>query len=215
MPGILNVLAGVRGASASSKVLTYQTATYSNTDASSYTFSAQAIGTAASDRYVIVGVGNSNTTTDPTSVTVGGNSATKIASVTGGGAHNASLWIVLVTSGTTADIVVSGAGPNRCGIGVWSATGLTGTAANSSGTSTATNPTATLATLDGGFMVGFTHIGYPASGCTWTNGTERFDNNGESNTNYSGADATTTGANLAMTCTPSSSSISAGVFATW
>lgn len=200
-----------------SKVLAYQTATYSDTDASSYTFTSQAIGAAASDRYVIVGVGHSNAAADPSSVTIGGVSATKIASVTAGSVHNASLWIALVTTGTTADIVVTVAGSNRCGIGVWSATGLSGTTAVATGTSTATNPSATIATVAGGFAIGFVHIGYPASGDTWTGTgvTERFDTNGESDTNYTGADAPTTGSNITLTCTPSASTYAAGVFASW
>ena len=68
------------------------------------TFSNVAIGSAASDRIVVVGVGNSNTTFSPvTSVTIGGVSASSV------GNHSAfaSIWWALVPTGTTATIVVS------------------------------------------------------------------------------------------------------------
>jgi hypothetical protein len=102
----------------------FQDINYGSTTA---TFTSRSIGTAASDRYVIVGV-STNDGIEATGVTVGGNSATKIHNTVDSGSLNASLWMVNVTSGTTANIVVtSGDNIKLCFITVGAATGISGT----------------------------------------------------------------------------------------
>ncbi len=93
---------------------------------SSHTFTAQGIGTAAGDRVVIVGcIGRASSIT-PSSVTIGGVSATNIVSANGT-TLTTSLWALLVTAGTTADIVVTYSGATtRTGILVWGMTGTGG-----------------------------------------------------------------------------------------
>jgi hypothetical protein len=123
------------------------------------TFTSQAIGTAASDRYVIVGVGTSDGAV-VTGVTVGGNSATKIHETVDSGSLNASLWMVNVTTGTTANIVVtSSASINKVGIVAGAATGISSTAPSGgaiglSNNAFDSNPrTATVTIPSGGFAV--------------------------------------------------------------
>jgi hypothetical protein len=192
---------GRHSTSAAAKVLTYQTNASDGADLTTYTFSSQAIGTAAADRYVIVGVGGANTGSNPSSVTIGGVSATNVVQ-TNGGIHSGSLWIALVPTGTTANIVVVWpSGLNRCGIGVWSATGLSGTAANDTASSNASPGSATVATLAGGFAIGYAFIGYAGTGVSWTNLTGRFAVSVEAGISNSGADVATVGGNLAVTAT--------------
>ena len=68
------------------------------------TFSSGGIGTAASNRIVVVMSGISSVVAS--GITIGGSAATKIVELDSGGAV-ASIWALAVTSGTTADIVCS------------------------------------------------------------------------------------------------------------
>lgn len=122
--------------------LTWRTTQTSTADASSYTFSSQAIGTAAADRWVIVGV-----VTDfaPSSVTVGGVSATQIA--TDGANDRATIWAVNVTSGTVADIVVTISAEN-CQIGYWTVNMPSGTPTDTSSSGNDFDTTATCTGVD-------------------------------------------------------------------
>lgn len=95
-----------------------------------YTFTAAPIGTVSSDRYIAVCINTSvGGAIDLTSVTVGGAAMTRKTSTSIRGAI-----IVLsdapVTSGTTADIVVTFASAvSNCGISVYAITGLQSTTA--------------------------------------------------------------------------------------
>jgi hypothetical protein len=88
----------------------------SDSDDTSYTNSAAALGTADADRYVVVAIpiyqGTSNITIS--SVTVGGVSATKIHGETfdsgGGNRSLVDYWKVNVPTGTTGDIVITPSG---------------------------------------------------------------------------------------------------------
>lgn len=195
----------VRAVAAGGKVLTYQTNATDPTNATSWTFTAQAIGTAAADRYVIVGVGISNNASEPTSVTVGGVSATKVVG-TAGGAHCAGLWVALVTGGTTADIVVNASGTtDRCAIGVWSATGLLSVTPNNTATSNAATGSCTVTTLAGGFAISFCHLGYGTVTWSGTGVTQDFNASIEASVKNTGASASTDGTSLTFTATYSAS----------
>ena len=94
-----------------------------------WTFSGASIGTAASNRYVIVGLSIDNNDRSITSVTIRGITATLIASeyapgITGvGGSVGVQMWIygAAVPFGTTATIVVTGwsTGNENAGAVVW------------------------------------------------------------------------------------------------
>ena len=86
------------------------------------------IGTASSDRVVIVAIGTGGGgggTDDCTSVTVGGTSLTKQFSRLHTDHLIAQFWAGTITSGTSATIVVTWSrAANASGIGVWAATGI-------------------------------------------------------------------------------------------
>lgn len=182
------------------KVLTFQTHAENTSSLSSYSFTSQPIGSAQSDRYVIVGIGWANANPSPTisSVTIGGVAATNIA--TNANAYgNSALYIALVPTGTTAnvDIVFSSATGLHCGIAVWSATGLTSTTAVSSGNSSASaTPSVTLTTVNGGFAVGYAHVGsnssYSNTTVPWTGVTQNWAGQVISYSRPHGSGSTTT-----------------------
>jgi hypothetical protein len=162
-----------------------QTAT-NTTDASSYTFSAQALGAAAADRYIVVGIGGRNGAASLaiSSVTIGGVSATVIkqqsstGTASGGtGTTSAGLAIAAVPSGTTGDIVVNFSATSlRCVCSMWRMTGLVSATANDSQSSTATPPSAGVAIPTDGAAIGMVAGGQNASPTvTWTNLTEQYD----------------------------------------
>ena len=95
-----------------------------------FTFSGHNIGTASADRKVVISAsttGSSSDATGVTGITVGGVSATKAIDIFGGGSAvvHAELWYLNnVTSGTTADIVVTwNSSRYGCNIGTWAVTG--------------------------------------------------------------------------------------------
>ena len=93
-----------------------------STGLTTYTYTSQAIGTAASNRIVIVGVTNySASSSRPSSVTIGGISATGIGTGISDGNCHASIWYAAVPTGTTATIAVNyGAANGYNNIFVWS-----------------------------------------------------------------------------------------------
>ena len=98
--------------------------------ASVFTFSSHNIGTASADRKVVIAAsttGGSSDATGITGITVGGVSAAKAIDIFGGGSAvvHAELWYLNnVTSGTTADIIVTwNSGRFGCNIGTWAVTG--------------------------------------------------------------------------------------------
>lgn len=127
-------------------VLTYRDAAVSGSDTNSYTFSGRAIGTAGSKRHVVVCVSGSRSSGSaadaiPTAVTVGGISATKLEESAGTPSSiptGSSVWVALVPTGTTADVVATFANTNRrCGIVLFSLDYITGTPADSDATAVA------------------------------------------------------------------------------
>lgn len=96
------------------------------TDLTTYTFSTQAIGTAAADRVVVVGISASNASGARTvsSVTIGGITATAavtyLEQTVGASRAGTGLYAVVVPTGTTADVVITFSGSElRCGLDVW------------------------------------------------------------------------------------------------
>jgi hypothetical protein len=172
------------------KSLTFTDHATDTANLTTYTFSARAIGTAASDRRVHVlvhggGVGD----TTLSSVTVGGVSAT-INVQASSGQHTSAIATAAVPTGTTGDVVVTfSGGKARCGIGVYASTGLSSETAVDTDSSTADPATATLTSVAGGFVLALA-AGDNSSSLTWTNVTEDYDEVFES-TVQSGASGVT------------------------
>lgn len=111
-------------------VLTYLQSAEDEADLTTYTFASQNLGTASSDRYIIVGASGRDfgtTAKSITSVTVGGVSATEIhqAQGTATGTTVSGLYIAAVPTGTTGDVVVTFSEVFiKSNIALWAATGL-------------------------------------------------------------------------------------------
>jgi len=163
------------------KSLDYIGAVSNTTGATTYTFTAANIGTATSDRVIVVGVMlNSSTNRTVSSVTLGGNAMTSIVGTNS--ASNTALFRISVASGTTADIVVTGSGAsNGCYVVIYSLTGwgtVTTYNSNSATGSSATIST-TIDTASGGAVIGiqnrFNTGSVTTSGFTTQNVNTTFD----------------------------------------
>ena len=207
---------GAGGDAVAAKSVTWKGNGSSGVDGTTFTQASADIGTATSDRRVIVATSSSNTAVAPTSVTVGGTGLTHINGTTASSLR-IDLWIGNITSGTTADIVVTTASIQRRAIGWWIAYGLTSDTPIDSDVSTAAPSTATLTTVNGGFVVCAAANNVNTSGCTWSGGvTERWDEVYEANFGLTGADGSTTGADVSPSCAhDSAESARMGVFATF
>jgi len=204
--------------------LTYQTSAQQTASTTTFTYAGQSIGTATTDRYVVIGTmaaGGGGAGVTVSSITVGGIAATIVVQRNGNsGASNAvtALAIAAVPTGTTATVVVTySATQARSAIGVWSCTGLVTPDPISTNSSVANPSSLTLSTYSGGFAIGM--VGQNAvSTAAWTNLTERFDSTVDSAL-YSGADSngTTSGSTLSASCTISTGGLSeqSGVAAAW
>lgn len=175
----------------------------------SHTFTAKNIGTASSDRYVIVGVMIGATTFS--SVTIGGNAATSLVAISsaGSGAHIA-IYGLLITSGSTADIVINTAGNSLVWqICVWSLTGVGSVTPANIYTSTADNPTASVSCDANGSVISFVtgaNSVAPVPTTSWTGIAKDIDLNNDVvgfETTSSGAHTnfSSTQSGLTVTCT--------------
>ena len=211
-----SALMGLRASigGAAPKVLTYKGTDRNNVSASSFSLSCD-IGTASSDRYVIVGVGGTLGTRSVSSLTINGVTATQIVSLTS--TCTSAIYMANVTSGSgvqTIAVTWSGA-VDVCGIGVWTLTGVSSTTPVNTQSSSANPYTASLSTVSGGVAVAYVMVNNTTS-FTWTNLTEQFDNSAAA-VGHSGAhDAANTGSAISITCTPTGyDSRSAMVAASW
>lgn len=198
MPGILHG-ALISSYGAAPKVLTYQgSAQFAG--GATQTYTSAPIGTAASDRYVIVAIaGEDNANTTITSVTCAGNAMTPV--VTSNSTRSSvGIYILLVTSGTTANIAVTfSASKDASFIGVWSATGLSSATAVGTNTQTSNNTSTSLTAVAGGFAVGVAGNYGSGATCAWTGLTEKFDLTQSSTRNGTGASDATTGSSINVT----------------
>lgn len=180
-------------------VSTFLQETVSTSNLTVYTFSSQNLGTASSDRYIVVAV-NSSRIADGTSsatVTVQGISATlvKAQPFNSVGSGYCALFIVAVPTGTTGDVVVTCDSANaRCGIGLYAVTGIDSATPHATGgesfnESTVTpDPSADINVEAGGIIIATSSTqnqGTPT--VTWTGPTEDYDTAMESNSIHSGA----------------------------
>lgn len=157
----------------------YLQTTQDTGDKTTYTFSSQNLGTAASDRVIIVGIAarKAGAATTISSVTVGGVTASIPVSYSNsdGNSNISGIAVAEVPTGTTGDIVVTfGAGMVRAVITAWRATSLASTTPHDSLTDGSTDPTGTIDIPAGGFAVA-TALSNSVGTTTWTGLTEHSD----------------------------------------
>ena len=180
---------------------------------SSCSFTGVSLSTAASNRWIIVGIlglmTNEYTASTITSCTVNGYPASIVVQdVHGGDKAIAGIAVAYCPTGTTGTIVVNfNSAIDSCHIAVWKATGLVRYAPYDSNTDTSGTMTFSLNTLSDGFIIGIgtsddTFIG----SSTWTNLTERYDTTKavvtgvrSSSHTVTGADTTTSGSPVTIT----------------
>lgn len=170
-------VAALGAASAPAFALTYRGLQASGTDATSFTFNGYDVGTASSDRIVIVIVWTQAGSNIPVSVTINGNAATAIVSVGVADSRGLSAYFLNVPSGTTADVVISGDGATnftRGAAGVYTITGTTQTTyeersgANPNSQTAATSVTTTAVTAPtGGVAIAASWLGSATFATTW------------------------------------------------
>jgi hypothetical protein len=191
----------------------------SGTDASSYTFSTQNIGVAATDRHIIVATIARGASQTLTGVTIGGVTATSVANNSNDGSI-AALFIAAVPTGTTGDIVLTFSGTMiRAADGAYRATGLGSATPTDTGVSSANAPTTDLDIAAGGFGIGTAFSGGTAPTFTWTGLTENFDAGWAENsdTAYTGAmeEFATAQTGLTITADSGTGVTNSGAFASW
>lgn len=198
--------------STKSSGLAAATITYTDTDANSadqatYTFSGKSLGTAASNRTILVTVGfQGPNSTVVSSLTIGGTGATLVVAngtSYGGAMTGTEIWMLDLASGTSADIVVNfNATANDCTIGVFDAKGIA-SSAHDTDTSSAGPPSAAITIPAKGIALASVYDNNGATTATWTNLTERLDTNAAGNLHTAAADAFAAGSTPTVTCTPS------------
>jgi hypothetical protein len=144
-------------------LLTYITSTGADVTQSTFTFSSQSIGTAFTDRIVIVPFywDTSGSTRTVSSATIGGVAANIVAQNGGTGGGTAIIWAAVPT-GTTATIVINfSANVLACDIAVYAADPVTNTPLDFATSGYATSSPSTAANVDvqpGGFCIAVHHL---------------------------------------------------------
>jgi hypothetical protein len=200
----------------------YCAGTSSNTDATSYTFTAAAIGAAGGNRRVAVIVASASGGSPVVSgLTIGGISASEVVGqTTGNGFQRISIWVADVPTGTTANIVVSyAATQGRCGVAVYALYDTSKLQAESTASSTA-NPSALSLTATGipSVAIAGAWEGSNSTSFTWSGLTENLDTVIESTSTFGAASGKfTTLGSKTITATPVSSDNTrrAGISAIW
>lgn len=161
--------------------------TFSSSSGTTHTFSGRSIGAAADDRLVVVVVRHVHDTgAGASGVTVGGVSATRASIASRETALSlyvvAEIWLALVTSGTTADIQISGLFTNRyVSVAIYRAVGVDTSdpvADADDGTGASSSASITLDVPAGGALVAGCMTGASTSGgfsMAWTGASEDED----------------------------------------
>lgn len=198
--------------------LTFLTSAQDNSDSSTYTFSSVSLGTADSDRTIIVGGAfrGLGTIGVPSSVTIAGETATVVVSVANNSSHTSRTFFAYadVPTGSSGDIVVVlPSGGLRMGIGVWSAIGAD-SAPYDIATSISDNPNVSIDIPDDGFAIG-TVFTVEDTAASWTGIAEDYDAVSESI--YSGASDlfATAESSYSISAAFGTANISAGSFVSW
>jgi hypothetical protein len=189
--------------------ITFLHTTAITTDLTTYTFAAEALGTAVADRCILVEVYGRRTTAAATtisSVTVAGNSATDVGqhNLVEGAASVVGLYGIALPTGTSGDIVVTfSAAMTRAMIAVSTMTGASScTVASDVESSDANDPTTSALDVPAnGSAIGLCLESSPSSTATWTGLTERHDSIVEALMLASGASTDFTSAQTGLTVT--------------
>jgi len=176
--------------------------------ATAYTFSSQALGTAGATRMIVINVtgsSNSGGATPINTLTVAGVSAVKAKEQVSSGeaGYSQDIWYAPLASGTSGDVVVTFSGAQaRCGIGLMAVYDADDSPTFTNGNSD--DPmVATISCPAKGIIIGSCTMnadeGVPTT--TWTNLTEKYDQQVESIQSHSGAFATFDSAQTDLTIT--------------
>jgi len=184
------------------------------------TYNSQTFGDEAADRHIIVGYYGLVLSTAP-SCTIGGVSATLVASATAA-STTVAMFIAAVPTGTTGSIVFTvGSGGNRHNFGAWRATGLTSATATAFGTDSTLSTGAldtTFSVSAGGIIVGYAATNLnTVTNIDWSGGVTEDFYATTTNTRYGGASGTSPGGG-STTPTATYTGTTNGplaVFATW
>lgn len=179
---------------------TFQAQTGNGTDGTSFTFASHAIGTAASDRWVLAMViGEAVSSRTVSSLTIGGVSASELWESSLQATIPIAVYALLVTTGTTADIVATFSGSCvRASVAVWSINAPSISLVGSAETATdAASITPGNADTDVIIAVSRNVSGTAA---TWTNVTDHGDVNVESTAYVSAGSVDCGSADIAVTC---------------
>lgn len=184
----------------------------SATNLTTYTFTAENLGAASSDRKIIVAItgrSSDGAARSISTVTIGGVSAS-IAVQQSTNGNESGIAIASVPTGTSGDIVIVFSNTmGNCDIGTFSTTGVSSDTPTDSGASTANPGTYDLDVTAGGVAVAISSVDIESANMnTWAGLTERWDAQQSSSNNWSGAsDAfATTQTNLTVSATRTSSS---------
>jgi hypothetical protein len=160
----LGVLASARVAAAGGATFEFLGAASPASAATTHTFAAMPLGSAAADRTILVCV----VTQSPiSSVTVAGVAATKDIEHAGPSGTRAFLWRATVPTGTNGDVVVViGSSSTRCGVGLYRIGGAVTVA------STGLADPAALTVAAGDFAVACAYS--TSASATWTGGTRDY-----------------------------------------
>lgn len=157
-------------------IITFQASDSSTSNLSSYTFSAQDIGAAANDRFIVVcafGSGSSNTTVS--SITLDGVTMTSLQNSSANQSPVGCAGIVDTADTTDAVVVNFGASMNRAAIGIWRITGLQSTTpVNVSSAINADPLSLDVNTNTDGVVIGACQT-FASTSVTWTGVNEDFD----------------------------------------
>lgn len=194
------------------------------TNAAEYTFSSQNIGTASADRYIIAAVNSriaGTTANDVSGITIGGSAMDEIVQAQGTGDGNScfgAIFALNVTSGTTADVVVTWTTTMlRCGLALYSITGLANTTPHDTDSSVADNPSVNLNVPATGHVISCSGSGNNTATASWTELTEDHDTTVESAMQMTSASKSYVGSQtgLAMGVTWTANADPVAVFASW
>lgn len=140
-----------------------------------------AIGSAASNRYVVVTIGvQRNSAIAPTvsSVTVGGTSCTKLVEeYAGTGNGRCSIWITEspITTGTTATVAATFSTTSNYGVGTWALYGISSKTPNDTDSISGNPSSKNLTCVEGGVVIAAVTRSTSPGSQTWTGVTKDFD----------------------------------------
>jgi hypothetical protein len=180
-------------------VKTYLQSAGNTANLTTYTFASQNLGTASSDRYIIVTAAGSaiSGTNSISTLEVAGIPASFVNRQNQDSpneANVAEIWIAAVPTGTSGNVVVTfSGGQARAAITMYSATGLNSATPYDTGNATDSganpNPSTTIDCQADGFVIAATMINNAATttGCAWTGLTENAEQVIEANAYLSSA----------------------------